>query len=159
MEVFVTANKNPGSNQGGNDSSFGSGQGGTNNQGGGSGQSGGSQDQGGGSGQSGGSQGGQSQGYGEDVNSNDANVEGWTPGQVGEVKNPDQDGRLKENRMEGKTLGTTEHSKEAPHSIQNEGDDQGGQFSGSGGSQSGGGDGGSSGSQSGGGNNQGGSNR
>jgi hypothetical protein len=67
-----------------------------------------------GSNQSGGSQG--QEGRSGD-NSNDAEIEGWRPGQVGEVQDESHDGRLKENRMEGKTLGTTKHAADAPHSI------------------------------------------
>lgn len=88
-------------------------------------------------------QGGSSQGQSMDeINSNKANVEGWRPGQVGEVQDEDQDGRLKKNRIEGKTLGTTEHSAEAPYAkkdgefINGEGEgDQGGQGYGGSGNQ------------------------
>jgi hypothetical protein len=45
------------------------------------------------------------------------NVDGsnWSPGKVGEVEDKNYDGRLKENRAEGRTLGTTPHSSKAPH--------------------------------------------
>jgi collagen type III alpha len=92
----------------------------------------------------------QGQGSDSDINSNDAEVEGWKPGQVGEVQDPQNDGRLKDNRMEGRTLGTTEHAKEAPYA---KGDDDDSQSSGSGGSDSQSGQGGSQGGQSGGGGN------
>lgn len=39
----------------------------------------------------------------------------WEPGQTGAVKDPEHDGRLKENREAGVTMGTTEHSAQAPH--------------------------------------------
>lgn len=39
----------------------------------------------------------------------------WEPGQTGAVKDPEHDGRLKENREDGVTLGSTEHSKQAPN--------------------------------------------
>lgn len=94
-------------------------------------QSGGSygsgQNQGGGNNQqSSGSDGGSNQGSnnqadnqsGDIENTNDIeNVDGsgWSPGKVGEVQDEDYDGRLKENRAAGESLGTTEHSAAAPH--------------------------------------------
>jgi hypothetical protein len=39
----------------------------------------------------------------------------WEPATPGKVIDPENDGRLKENREEGKTKGTTEHSKKAPN--------------------------------------------
>lgn len=119
------------------------------------------------SGQSGTNQGSQSggqSGSGEDFNSNDANVEGWKPGQVGEVQDESHDGRLKENRMEGKTLGTTEHSADAPHAIDKDrGQGESGGSYGSGGNNSDqgnqGGSSSGSGNQGSGSQNQGGNNR
>ncbi len=48
-------------------------------------------------------------------NTDSAKNTDWEPGQTGAVKDPENDGRLKENREEGRTLGTTEHTREAPH--------------------------------------------
>jgi hypothetical protein len=87
--------------------------------------------------QGGNDQGGQDSQSMEGINSNEANVEGWQPGQVGQVKDENYDGRLKENRLAGETLGTTAHSAQAPHAKfkeeGGEGNDQGGQSSSSGG--------------------------
>ena len=46
----------------------------------------------------------------------------WQPGEVGAVKDPQQDGRLKENRETGRTLGTTEHSAQAPNAKREDDD-------------------------------------
>lgn len=69
----------------------------------------------------------------------------WTPGPVGSVQDPQNDGRLSENREAGRTKGTTEHSAQAPHvdkdnsgSINNQSGSSGGNFGGSG-NQGGGG--------------------
>lgn len=72
----------------------------------------------------------------------------WTPGPVGKVIDPDNDGRLKDNREAGRTKGTTEHSAQAPNVDRDNSGSINNQGSGTGGSQS-----------SGGGNNQGGGNR
>lgn len=38
----------------------------------------------------------------------------WEPAKTGAVLDEENDGRLKENRVEGRTKGTTEHSAKAP---------------------------------------------
>lgn len=44
----------------------------------------------------------------------------WEPGHTGAVRDPEHDGRLKENREDGVTMGTTEHSAQAPHVKDND---------------------------------------
>ena len=78
--------------------------------------------------QSGGSNQGSSQGqYGKGFKYEDARQDpdnpnydpNWEPGPVGAVEDPENDGRLKENRETGRTKGTTEHSSTAPHVDKN----------------------------------------
>ena len=86
-----------------------------------------------GGGQSGGNQ-ERGQGNRDEQNPNaDPN---WEPATTGAVIDPEHDGRLKENREEGVTKGTTQHSSQAPivgqdNSGSVNAEDRGGQGSGS----------------------------
>lgn len=85
----------------------------------------GSSNQGSGSGQSGDNQGGQNQYDQSQSDQNSGQSENWQPGAVGEVQDPQNDGRLKENREAGRTLGTTEHSAAAPNAKTDDDDESG----------------------------------
>lgn len=76
------------------------------------------------SGNGGGSRSASSRSSGDD-DSGSGSDSNWEPGRTGAVLDPEHDGRLKENREDGVTLGTTEHSAQAPGAINKDDMDQG----------------------------------
>ena len=56
----------------------------------------------------------------EQTSGNNPNADpNYMPAKTGAVIDPENDGRLKENRVEGRTKGTTSHSEKAPHVDEN----------------------------------------
>jgi len=51
---------------------------------------------------------------GVEINKNDKSDPNWQPAQTGAVLDPEHDGRLKKNRDQGVTKGTTPHAAAAP---------------------------------------------